>query len=112
MRLSLHYARPIFCNCIRGLIESAVLKSSVCTFTVCLIAVRMNEIVQADSSTGTRLPYTSCVEGNIGSGKSTFLELCASQHGMEVLPEPIADWSNVGGVNLLEKMYADPVNGA
>lgn len=65
---------------------------------------------QADSSTGSRLPFTVCVEGNIGSGKSTFLERCARHEGIEVLMEPINDWTNVGGVNLLEKLYNEPLN--
>lgn len=61
------------------------------------------------SSTGSRLPYTVCVEGNIGSGKTTFLNRCARRTEMEVLYEPIEQWRNVGGVNLLDKLYADPV---
>lgn len=68
----------------------------------------MSDDHSADSSTSTRLPYTVCVEGNIGSGKSTFLSRCAGQEGIEVLPEPIGDWMDVGGVNLLERLYADP----
>lgn len=69
----------------------------------------MSDVKPADSSTGQRHPYTVCVEGNIGSGKSTFLSHCANKHDIEVLPEPIADWTNVGGVNLLANLYTDPV---
>lgn len=61
------------------------------------------------SSTGSYLPFTVCVEGNIGSGKTTFLNRCARNSKMEVLCEPIEAWQDVGGVNLLEKLYADPV---
>lgn len=70
----------------------------------------MSDDRSADSSTGSCLPYTVCVEGNIGSGKSTFLSRCAEEQGIEVLPEPIGDWKDVGGVNLLEKLYSDPVS--
>lgn len=27
-----------------------------------------------------------------------------------MLPEPIDEWTNVGGVNLLQKLYSDPIN--
>lgn len=48
-----------------------------------------------------------CAEGNIGSGKSTFLNRCARRMGVEV--EPIEEWQDFGGINLLKKLYADPV---
>ncbi|KAG4075383.1 hypothetical protein HA402_009536 [Bradysia odoriphaga] len=48
------------------------------------------------------------VEGNIGSGKSTFLDYCSRNPTFEVLQEPIDKWSNVGGVNLLDNFYKDP----
>lgn len=41
------------------------------------------------------------VEGNIGSGKTTFLEFCRQYCDIEVVPEPISDWRCVGGTNLL-----------
>lgn len=54
-------------------------------------------------------PFTVLIEGNIGSGKTTFLnhfqkykdEVC-------LITEPVEKWRNVNGVNLLEKMYNDP----
>ncbi|VDO06734.1 unnamed protein product [Rodentolepis nana] len=49
------------------------------------------------------------VEGNIGCGKSTFLEeINAIYPNMEIFPEPIDKWSDVGGFNLFENFYANP----
>jgi len=53
-------------------------------------------------------PFTIAVEGNIGAGKSTFLEHFASVGGVQVLPEPVSKWQNVAGQNLLELQYSDP----
>ena len=51
------------------------------------------------------------IEGNIGTGKSTFLRMLNEQlkGGFEFYPENIESWRNVGGkqVNLLDKMYQD-----
>lgn len=41
------------------------------------------------------------VEGNIGSGKSTLLNYCNRFVDIEVVPEPVSAWQNVGGTNLL-----------
>ena len=54
-------------------------------------------------------PFTVVVEGNIGSGKSTFLqhfERWSSQ--VELLPEPVESWRNLKGHNLLQQMYEQP----
>ncbi|XP_037030944.1 deoxynucleoside kinase-like isoform X2 [Bradysia coprophila] len=48
------------------------------------------------------------VEGNIGSGKSTFLSYCSQDPAFDVFSEPVDTWSNVGGTNLLEQFYSDP----
>jgi len=55
-------------------------------------------------------PYTVVVEGNIGSGKTTFLEPFAKNHSdiVEVLSEPVEMWRNCQGHNLLKMMYDDP----
>lgn len=54
-------------------------------------------------------PLTISVEGNIGAGKSTFLDLF-EEDGIEVVKEPIHLWQNVGnsGENLLSRMYQNP----
>lgn len=49
------------------------------------------------------------IEGNIGAGKSTFLEYLKDQfQGMKVVPEPIAEWQNFCGIDLLQGMYEQP----
>ncbi|KAI4503896.1 hypothetical protein M0802_001299 [Mischocyttarus mexicanus] len=53
-------------------------------------------------------PFTVCVEGNIGSGKTTFLNHFKNFDNMEVLQEPVELWRNVSGVNLLDLMYKEP----
>ncbi|XP_046818796.1 deoxynucleoside kinase-like isoform X2 [Vespa crabro] len=53
-------------------------------------------------------PFTVCVEGNIGSGKTTFLNHFKSYENTVVLQEPVELWRDVAGVNLLELMYKDP----
>ncbi|KAF7282851.1 deoxynucleoside kinase-like [Rhynchophorus ferrugineus] len=53
-------------------------------------------------------PFIVAVEGNIGSGKSTFLEYFNNFEGVEVLSEPVESWRNLNGNNLLGLMYEDP----
>ena len=50
------------------------------------------------------------VEGNIASGKSTFLDYAKKKYGekIEIIKEPLDKWQNVNGENLLEKFYTDP----
>ena len=56
-----------------------------------------------------RRPFTVVVEGNIGSGKSTFLEHFRPWNKeVELITEPVAAWRNLRGHNLLQKMYEEP----
>lgn len=48
------------------------------------------------------------IEGNIGSGKSTFLQHFSAMPGVETHQEPIDLWTNLEGHNLLEMLYKDP----
>lgn len=53
------------------------------------------------------------VEGNIGSGKSTFLKKLSTE--FKVVQEPVDEWSkmkNANGKNILEEFYEDPVRNA
>ena len=53
------------------------------------------------------------VEGNIGSGKSTFLKKLSSE--FKVVQEPVDEWSkmrNANGKNILEEFYEDPERNA
>ena len=50
------------------------------------------------------------IEGNIGSGKSTFLNLLKVHvPQINVIPEPVAEWQKVSQkYNLLDEYYKDP----
>lgn len=54
------------------------------------------------------------VEGNIGSGKSTFLTHLANE-GIKVVLEPVDEWTkmkNANGKNIIEEFYSDPTRNA
>ena len=75
-----------------------------------LIGVLMqdhNESMENSGETKTR-PFTVLIEGNIGSGKTTFLKHFSKFDNIEVITEPVEKWTNVKGSNLLQKMYEDP----
>ena len=57
--------------------------------------------------TEPKRPYTIVVEGNIGSGKTTFLQPFTLYDQVEVVEEPVSRWRNMQGHNLLELMYQD-----
>ncbi|XP_066262894.1 deoxynucleoside kinase-like [Euwallacea similis] len=52
-------------------------------------------------------PFSVIVEGNIGSGKTTFLQHFNEYENVCVLAEPIELWRNCNGHNLLGLMYED-----
>lgn len=47
------------------------------------------------------------LEGNIGAGKSTLAARLAQSTKFNALTEPVREWQNVGGHNLLKLLYAD-----
>lgn len=53
-------------------------------------------------------PFTVFIEGNIGSGKTTFLNHFQKFDGVCLMTEPVDLWRNCGGVNLLELLYTEP----
>ncbi|XP_060853434.1 deoxynucleoside kinase-like isoform X1 [Rhopalosiphum padi] len=58
-------------------------------------------------------PYTVFVEGNVGSGKTTFLEQFADCPNVYLVKEPVHKWQDVQGHNFLFSffqglMYKDP----
>lgn len=53
-------------------------------------------------------PFTVFVEGNVGSGKSTFLNYFKKYEDFHVLDEPIEKWKNLQGHNLLDLKFNDP----
>lgn len=46
-------------------------------------------------------PFTVLVEGNIGSGKTTFVEHFKQFEDISLLTEPVEEWRNLRGWNLL-----------
>ena len=49
------------------------------------------------------------LEGNIGAGKTTILKLIAKHFkDVELVEEPVKQWQNLGGMNLLDSFYSDP----
>lgn len=49
------------------------------------------------------------IDGNIGAGKTTLLSLLSLKiPNCLVLPEPVSEWKNVMGDNLLEAFYSNP----
>ena len=53
-------------------------------------------------------PFVVSIEGNIGAGKSTMLKFFEQYTDVELIPEPVAQWCDVKGHNLLGKLYEDP----
>jgi deoxyadenosine/deoxycytidine kinase len=49
--------------------------------------------------------FTILVEGNIGSGKTSFLKVFEEVQNFEVLHEPLNKWQNVNGQDLLKFYY-------
>ena len=49
------------------------------------------------------------IEGNIGAGKTTLLQLLEKQiPNSKVIYEPVNEWKNVGGTDLLKAFYNEP----
>lgn len=62
------------------------------------------------SSTTQPLPFKLVfLESNIGSGKSTAIrDIAAMRPNWQFHDEPLGNWCNVNGVNLLNQFYSDP----
>ena len=49
------------------------------------------------------------LEGNIGAGKTTILKIISNHFkDIEFVEEPVKQWQNLGGENLLNAFYTDP----
>lgn len=53
-------------------------------------------------------PFNIVLEGNIGSGKSTFLNYFQHNKSVSIDSEPLDSWCNCDGHNLLALQYEDP----
>ena len=55
----------------------------------------------------TKIIYA--LEGNIGAGKTTILRILGLNfNDVELVEEPVKEWQNLGGMNLLDSFYTDP----
>ena len=52
--------------------------------------------------------FVVSIEGNIGSGKSTMLKHFNKLQEVELLQEPVDQWRDLKGHNLLAKLYENP----
>lgn len=49
------------------------------------------------------------LEGNIGAGKTTILKVIGNHFkNIEFVEEPVKQWQDLGGMNLLDSFYKDP----
>ena len=71
------------------------------------VAKMLTNIINSSCKLSKR-PFTVCIEGNIGSGKTTFLRHFKKFKNTTILEEPVDLWRDAGGTNLLELMYSDP----
>ena len=53
-------------------------------------------------------PFTVFIEGNVGSGKTSFLSFFKQFDELLVLEEPIEKWRDLKGVNLLDLKFKEP----
>merc|ERR1719282_976534 len=73
------------------------------------ILPKLVQNISRSMSSTSRRPYTVIVEGNIGAGKTTFLQpFLKHENIVQVCTEPVEKWRNLQGHNLLQKMYEDP----
>ena len=70
--------------------------------------IKRSKTIEYNGKEKKKRPFTVVVEGNIGSGKTTFLDHFMKKDMVEVVTEPVEEWRNVGGHNLLQLMYENP----
>ncbi|KAF2882834.1 hypothetical protein ILUMI_23346 [Ignelater luminosus] len=69
--------------------------------------VKMADTLTSAIKSNIAKPFTVIVEGNIGSGKTTFINHFKKYDNVCVLAEPVDLWRNCAGHNLLSYMYQD-----
>lgn len=62
-----------------------------------------NNILKSASNEANQ-PFTVFIEGNIGSGKTTFLNYFKKYDEVCLQTEPVEKWRDLGGVNLLVRI--------
>merc|ERR1711973_719484 len=96
----------------KGVTAITMLLSDLWSWLLAAISSSTNTSTLSMSKNSTILSTTSrplmiAVEGNIASGKSTFLSLLAERSEVAIFPEPVDRWTNVGGQNLFRSMMED-----
>jgi len=77
-------------------------------YRVKICGIKTREIKKRNYMVKNSVKHILVVEGNIGAGKSTFLQLLNKHLVIDPVFEPHERWQNVGGgENLLEKFYTD-----
>nr|XP_018915400.1 PREDICTED: deoxynucleoside kinase-like [Bemisia tabaci] len=76
-------------------------------FNLCIYSC-VRSAAYSTMSEDKRKPFTVFVEGNIGSGKTTFLKHFEQCPNTYIAAEPVEQWRDLKGHNLLELMYKDP----
>jgi thymidine kinase len=69
---------------------------------------RLIESCVKQMMTSAKKQFTIAVEGNIGSGKSTVLAHLSKSSICDIVAEPIENWTNLRGNNILAMLYQDP----
>lgn len=85
--------------------------SSCILLTLCVTATALEQTLNKSLPQVhiTKKPLQIIIEGNIGAGKTTFINLLAKKfEDTIVLTEPVEAWQDVNGHNLLQYLYDDP----
>ncbi|XP_071444600.1 deoxynucleoside kinase-like [Hetaerina americana] len=72
-----------------------------------IILASVKYLFRGMSSKDNKRPFTVVVEGNIGSGKTTFINYFKKYVDVATFAEPVDKWRDVNGHNLLELLYSD-----
>ena len=62
---------------------------------------------ESDGNHNAKRPFTIIVEGAIGAGKSTLVDVFENYKGIMTIQEPVEKWRDVNGTNLLDLLIND-----
>ena len=68
-------------------------------------------IINVKYKVQSTMKYLFSIEGNIGSGKSTLVDIILKKSNYILLQEPVEEWNNIvdtNGETILQKLYTDP----
>lgn len=107
----LHCLPPLLCRCLSS---QPLLSSQIFSFSTRLSSYnRTSQLAVHTAVSNTALPtmsvdqkqqpapYTVFIEGNVGSGKTTFLEQFSDCPNVFMAKEPVHKWQDVHGHNFL-----------